>query len=94
MTKTETRVEWRVESETLEDEFGTDEVGAREWLAVVQQRVRDREPFWEPAVLMCRTVTTTTSDWTTAPPPNPTPPPEKRDPAAVAARSAVTKETQ
>jgi hypothetical protein len=76
MSETTTRVEWRVESDNLADEFGTDEFGAREWLVEAQCKVRDREPFWEPAVLMCRTVTTTTSDWTAAPP-TPKPLPEE-----------------
>lgn len=53
-----TTVEWRVESETLEDEFGNDEKAAREWLA----RCR-ANPDWEPVVLRRRTVTVTTSDW-------------------------------
>jgi hypothetical protein len=58
-----TRVEWRVESDTTEDEFGTDEAGARQWLAEVQRKVRDGEPHWEPAVLMSRTVTVSESPW-------------------------------
>lgn len=61
-----THVEWRVESETTEDEFGIDEAGARKWLAEVQQKVRDGEPHWEPAVLLRRTVTVTATPWTEA----------------------------
>lgn len=64
-----TTVEWRVESETTEDEFGTDETGAREWLAEVQRRVRDGVPHWEPAVLMSRTVTVAVTPWTRVTPP-------------------------
>ena len=52
------RVEWRVETDQTEDDFGTDERGAREWLA----RCKDN-PDWAPAVLMKRTVTVTTSAW-------------------------------
>lgn len=50
--------EWRVETDQTEDEFGTDEAGARDWLA----RTKDH-PDWMPAVLMRRTVVTETSDW-------------------------------
>lgn len=52
-------IEWRVESETTEDEFGTDEDGARAWLAECAKR-----PDWEPVVLMTRTVTTDKTAWT------------------------------
>jgi hypothetical protein len=62
MSTSETRVEWRVESETLEDEFGTDEGAARRWLAITKQR-----EDWEHSVLMRREVTITTSDWTEVP---------------------------
>ena len=56
-------VEWRVESETTEDEFGTDEEAAREWLAHC-----DAMPDWEPVELLCRTVTVTTTPWSVTPP--------------------------
>lgn len=51
-------VEWRVESETLEDEFGTDEEGARKWLVVCRTK-----PGWEPVTLMRRTVRTVVGPW-------------------------------
>lgn len=54
----ESRTEWRVESETLEDEFDTKEDEAREWL----ERCR-LNPDWEPAVLMSRRVLTITEPW-------------------------------
>lgn len=55
----ETRTEWRVESESLEDEFGEDEARAREWLAITLAN-----PEWEPAVLKRRVVNVTTGPWT------------------------------
>lgn len=55
-------VEWRVESDSLEDEFDTDERAAREWLAHCKQN-----PDWEPAVLMKRTVTVERSAWEESP---------------------------
>lgn len=70
---TTTSVQWRVESDTTEDEFGIDEAGAREWLAEVQRKVRDGEPHWEPAVLMKRTVTITEGAWEVAPAAAPNP---------------------
>lgn len=54
----EAQTQWRVESETTEDEFGTDEAAARQWLSECQSR-----PDWEPSVLMSRTVTTITTPW-------------------------------
>lgn len=51
-------VEWRVESESLEDEFGTDEEGARKWLVVCRTK-----PGWEPVTLMRRTVRTVVGPW-------------------------------
>lgn len=53
-----TFTEWRVETEDLEDDFGTDEAGAREWLAHCESN-----PDWAPAVLMSRTVITETTAW-------------------------------
>lgn len=61
--KGHTRIEWRVESETTEDEFGTDESAAREWLAWVERQVREGVPHWSPAVLMRRTVVVTETAW-------------------------------
>lgn len=58
----EQRVEWRVETDQTEDDFGTDEDGARDWLA----RCEDN-PEWLPAVLMSRTVVTKYSDWAVSP---------------------------
>jgi hypothetical protein len=52
------QTEWRVETDETEDEFGTDEAGAREWLA----SCRDN-PEWLPAVLLRRTVVTEISKW-------------------------------
>lgn len=66
---TTTRIEWRVESDTTEDEFGSDEAGARAWLAEVQRKVRKGEPHWGPAVLMSRTVTVVESPWERVIPP-------------------------
>lgn len=62
----ETRFEWRVESESTEDEFGNNEQQARDWLADINEKVRRGEPFWEPAVLRRRTVTTITTEWADA----------------------------
>lgn len=62
MSEQVTTVEWRVETDQTEDEFGTDEQAARDWLA----RCKDH-PDWRPAVLMCRTVTISTGEWTTIP---------------------------
>lgn len=56
----EERTEWMVETEQTEDDFGTDEAGAREWLT----RVEDN-PEWLPALLRRRTVVVETSDWET-----------------------------
>jgi len=58
MSTSETRVEWRVESETTEDDFGADESAARAWLLTCAEN-----PDWEPAVLMRREVTVSTTDW-------------------------------
>jgi hypothetical protein len=58
MEEHEEWIEWRVESETTEDEFGTDEEGAREWLARCQDN-----PEWEPVTLMRRTVTRDATAW-------------------------------
>lgn len=57
------RVEWRVETDQTEDEFGTDEQGAREWLAHCREH-----PDWMPARLMRRTIITNTSEWETVRP--------------------------
>lgn len=51
-------VEWRVETEQTEDDFGTDEDSAREWLA----RTED-DPDWLPARLLRRTVVHESSAW-------------------------------
>jgi len=54
----QTTTEWRVESENYEDEFGTDEAAARDWL-----RRCNMTPGWEASVLMTRTVTTASTPW-------------------------------
>lgn len=51
-------IEWRVETDQTEDDFGTDEQGARDWLARCQE-----DPDWLPAVLMTRTVTIDKTTW-------------------------------
>lgn len=51
-------IEWRVETDTTEDEFGTDEQGARDWFARCKAN-----PDWEPPALMRRTVVTESSEW-------------------------------
>ena len=66
MSVTTTVTEWRVETDQTEDDFGTNEQHAREWLAYCESK-----PEWMPAVLMSRTVTTTTSAWTAAHPARP-----------------------
>jgi len=53
-----TTTEWRVESESCEDEFGTDEAAARKWLIRC-----NTTRGWEPSVLMSRTVTTVSTPW-------------------------------
>jgi hypothetical protein len=51
-------VEWRVETEQTEDDFGTDESGARSWFANCKD-----DPEWAPVVLLRRTVVIYTSEW-------------------------------
>lgn len=58
MSDRDERVEWRVETDQTEDDFGTDEQGARDWLTHCEAN-----PDWLPATLMRRTVVTETSDW-------------------------------
>lgn len=58
----EVSVQWRVETDTTEDEFGEDERDARAWLARCAAN-----PEWEPATLMRRTVSTVTSEWVPIP---------------------------
>ena len=58
MSERDERVEWRVETDQTEDDFGTDEQGARDWLAHCEDH-----PDWRPAILMSRTVVTEASDW-------------------------------
>lgn len=52
------RTEWRVETDQTEDDFGTDEQGARDWLARCEVA-----PDWLPAVLKKRVVITEISNW-------------------------------
>lgn len=54
---------WRVESETLEDEFEDREAEARQWLAEVNKRVRMGVDLWEPSVLKKREMITVIGPW-------------------------------
>lgn len=58
----EERIEWRVETDQTEDDFGTDEQGARDWLAECEDL-----PDCEPATLMSRTVTIDATAWEATP---------------------------
>lgn len=57
MSERQVRTEWRVETDGTEDEFGTDEQEAREWLELCERK------GWLPAALMRRTVTVEASAW-------------------------------
>lgn len=61
MEEHEERTEWRVESESTEDEFGTYEQDARDWV----EHCRNN-PDWEPVRLLSRVVTTHKTEWTEA----------------------------
>ena len=50
--------EWRVETDQTEDDFGTDEAAARDWLAECENN-----PDWMPAWLLRRTVVTEITEW-------------------------------
>lgn len=54
---------WRVESETLEDEFEDRESEARQWLAEVWERHKRGEPGWESPMLTKRDVITVIGPW-------------------------------
>lgn len=50
-------VEWRVETDETEDDFGYNEKGAREWFA------RAKAEGWEGVRLQSRTVTFSATAW-------------------------------